>query len=136
MKTCKYGNFVAASSSSDHLEGKKTEGFILPPQKSSQTPSENFMNFCDEIVQNSKPVSHEEGHSHSGFGFKSGSNGENYPTPAGANNTNADKYGNFVSSSSTTQSSSINHNNGYKTEFQRQIHGYDHGREDHSNQQV
>ena len=87
MKTCKYGNFVAASSSSDHLEGKKTEGFILPPQKSSQTPSENFMNFCDEIVQNSKPVSHEEGHSHSGFGFKSGSNGENCPTPAGANNT-------------------------------------------------
>ena len=133
MKTCKYGNFVAASSSSDHLEGKKTEGFILPPQKSSQTPSENFMNFCDEIVQNSKPLSHEEGHCHSGFGFKSGSNGENNPTPAGANNT---KYGNFVSSSSTTQSSSKDHNNGYKTEFQRQIHGQDHGREDHSNHQV
>ena len=124
MKTCKYGNFVAASSSSDHLEGKKTEGFILPPQKPSQTPSENFMNFCDEIVQNSKPVSHEEGHSHSGFGFKSGSNGENCPTPAGANNT---KY--------TNQSSSNDHN-GYKTEFQRQIHGHDHGREDHSNHQV
>ena len=124
---------MAASSSSDHLEGKKTEGFILPPQKSSQTPSENFMNFCDEIVQNSKPLSHEEGRSHSGFGFKSGSNGENNPTPAGANNT---KYGNFVSSSSTTQSSSKDHNNGYKTEFQRQIHGYDHGREDHSNHQV
>ena len=133
MKTCKYGNFVAASSSSDHLEGKKTEGFILPPQKSSQTPSENFMNFCDEIVQNSKPVSHEEGRSHSGFGFKSGSNGEKNPTPAGANNT---KYGNFVSSSSTTQSSFHDHNNGYKTEFQRQIHGHDHGREDHSNHQV
>ena len=133
MKTCKYGNFVAASSSSDHLDGKKTEGFILPPQKSSQTPSENFMNFCDEIVQNSKPVSHEEGRSHSGFGFKSGSNGENNPTPAGANNT---KYGNFVSSSSTTQSSFHDHNNGYKTEFQRQIHGQDHGREDHSNHQV
>ena len=124
---------MAASSSSDHLEGKKTEGFILPPQKSSQTPSENFMNFCDEIVQNSKPVSHEEGRSHSGFGFKSGSNGENHTTPAGANNT---KYGNFVSSSSTTQSSFHDHNNGYKTEFQRQIHGHDHGREDHSNQQV
>ena len=51
-KTSKYGNFVSSSSTEETTE-KRTEGFVLPP-KSCQTPSDNFMNFCDKIVQNSR----------------------------------------------------------------------------------
>ena len=54
-KLCKYGNFVSSSDTAA-VEGKKTEGFIIPPKKQSQpqVPSENFMSFCDNIMQQSK----------------------------------------------------------------------------------
>ena len=42
-----------SSSSTEDVGDRRTEGFILPP-KNSQTPSQSFMLFCDEIVQNSK----------------------------------------------------------------------------------
>ena len=51
-KTSKYGNFVS-SSSTEETADKRTEGFILPP-KNCQTPSDNFMKFCDDVVQNSR----------------------------------------------------------------------------------
>ena len=44
-----------ASSSQEHLQEKKTEGFILPPQNPNKAPSSNFMNFCDKIVKDTKP---------------------------------------------------------------------------------
>ena len=53
QKTSKYGNFVS-SSSTEEPEDKRTEGYILPP-KNCQTPSDNFLKFCDKIVQSSRP---------------------------------------------------------------------------------
>ena len=57
-KLCKYGNFVS-SSNNGAVETNKSEGFILPPKKPSQpqVPSENFMSFCDNIMQQSKSES-------------------------------------------------------------------------------
>ena len=58
----KYGNFVAASSTSaDQGEQKNLEGFILPPKrtqgpaKGPVEPSRDFMSFCNNVIGRNKP---------------------------------------------------------------------------------
>ena len=41
------------SSGTEDSRAHSTEGFVLPP-KNSKTPSEGLMQFCDNVVQNSR----------------------------------------------------------------------------------